>query len=250
MPWTMCRVSEPELANIVIFFRVKENCRRKLRRLCSSRWVYKSGKNFDCVRLGEGGRSVTYTIFPESCCVVATGIRREKRIKSALRRFRVAAALDRSRGEILLPHTVTNSTYSGIVECSGKKEGREVSVCQAVSELYFGEEGGWEAEDDERWSIGFRSQFFPGLRLRWRGGGTVNLFNNGKYVLVGVRSREQANRLAAELCALMRRCWTTLGGVTWCAWTAASSSTVPPVAGEEVRVDSAGEKPRSCGPPQ
>ena len=187
-------------------------------------------RNFECVRLG----GFTFTVFPASGCVVATGIPDHSRVEAALSVFRASAGL--TEDELLLPHQVVNSTYSGRVECDGEREGRRVSAGQALASVFggggsgggYGERGPGavgEYDPHRRWYVSFRTQFFPGICLRRRetcGGGTVNLFNNGRYVLVGVRSQGQAEELAGELCALMKRCWTTLGRVTSCAWPAAS----------------------------
>ncbi len=185
-------------------------------------------RNFECVKIG----GFSYTIFPASGCVVVTGISSLDRVEAALSVFRASARLEEAAGERLLPHSIVNSTYSGTVHCGGRREGRSVSVCEAVASVFGLERGGHDAwrrpaeyDPGQRWYVSFRSQFFPGLCLRRRetsGGGTVNLFNNGRYVLVGVRSQKQAEDLTEELCALMKRCWTTLGGVTSCAWPAGS----------------------------
>ena len=237
-----CKVSDPVVSNIVIFFRVSKRGLDKVRGLVARGNVVVAGgggggwRNFECVKLG----GFSYTVFPKSGCVVGTGIPDEGRVQAALEVFRRSAGLDEGLGERLLPHRVTNGTFSGSLECRGRREGLSVCVCQAVASLFESESEKSEKSEEEegesgeegyyydargRWSASFRSLFFPGLCLRRRGkwgGGTVNLFNNGKYVLVGVKSQEEADDLAAELCALMRRCWTTLGGVTSCAWAAAS----------------------------
>ena len=247
-----CKVSDPRISNLVVFFRVSDN-RTGLEKLklaellarvrrsssssspsSSSCWLSRGKRrNFECIRLG----GFSYTVFPASGCVVATGISAHHLVESALNVFRESSGLAE---EELLPHQVVNSTYSGRVECDGEREGRRVSVGQAVDSVFgLGGGGGYEGgvvgssgfgavgeyDPDRRWYVSFRTQFFPGICLRRRetcGGGTVNLFNNGRYVLVGVRSQRQAEELAGELCALMKRCWTTLGGVTSCAWPAGS----------------------------
>ena len=230
-----CKVSDPRISNLVIFFRVSDATgleKLKLAELLVR--LRRSGgpedrkkKNFECVRVG----GYSYTVFPASGCVVATGICSHDLVESALAVFRTSARLDEGSGETLLPHEVVNSTYSGTLHCSGRREGRPVSVCEAVASVFGG--GGGECErrrlteydPSQRWYVSFRAQFFPGICLRRRetcGGGTVNLFNNGRYVLVGVRSQRQAEELSEDLCALTKRCWTTLGGVTSCAWPAAS----------------------------
>ncbi len=53
--------------------------------------------------------------------------------------------------------------------------------------------------------VSFRLQCFPGARLRWRSPrGTINLFRNGRYVMIGVVCPEAAQLLHGRLSTLAR----------------------------------------------
>lgn len=225
----MCRVSRPVVKNLVVHFnvgrervsllsstdgriheapdRLRAHLRQPRRR---GRRVRREATNFYV--LGLAGR--TYTVFPASGNVIATGIRDHSRVLPALHAFASLTGLD-SSSECGRSARVVNGTYVGRVECVLP----DVSACQALqrykSDLL-------QTCRPQSASVTFRSEFFPGARVKWSGLGSVNLFNNGKYVLVGVKSSGVADRLHEQLCVLMRRHWTTSGRETRCAWTAAS----------------------------
>ena len=115
---------------------------------------------------------------------------------------------------------MVNSTYDGCITCNWK----EGSACRALARF---KKEQIKNSEQRKISVSFRSQFFPGARIRWKGEkceGTVNLFNNGKYVIVGVKKEERAQILYHQLCAIMKTYWTTLNEPTSCVWTADSSS--------------------------
>ena len=184
--------------------------------------------NFVCIKLN----GVSFTIFPLSGNIIGTGIKRKSHIFKCVGMFLDTIGL-RGGGieKILNILRITNSTYSGSIECVCL-ESEQITVCQALSHLHdydigddvdSGEtEGGRNVANDgeylNEWDVSFRSQFFPGIRIRHIDGGTINLFNNGKFVLVGVKSRRQVSQLTKKLCVFMRRCWMTLKEETMCAW--------------------------------
>ena len=139
----------------------------------------------------------SFTFFPSSGDVIATGIRTEEGVGRALETFARILYDGDGDGEdddggCGWRATVVNSTYVGRI--TGL-----TSACRAVNE--FRRNGG-----DGRCglSISFRSQFFPGVRIRCAGLGTINLFNNGKYVIVGVKRRGQMQKLVEKLCAITK----------------------------------------------
>ncbi len=248
-----CKVTPPKVRNVVIHFKVRgeEGRRLKLFDLVvrarvrsekkrdneaemlwlargkserwTARWVarrrrregkkpgrWRGGRNgnFYTFRLADGD-STSFTVFPESCNVIATGISHPDKMWPTLVLFGEEVGL---RKGWLERARITNSTYTGGIECSEK----HVSACRALAR-YQKDEG---AEYKKDTSISFRSQFFPGARIRCQDIGTVNLFNNGKYVLIGVSNDSQARRLFVRLCAIMQRYWTTQGQETSCAWSA------------------------------
>lgn len=228
----MCYLTCPQPLNVVVRFRVVEEAgKRKLRdgsggvewtvpsRLSKNVWTRQKKRrnavpfrkqrfNFYVVKDGENR---SFTVFPVSGNVICTGVKMAKYVPEALASF---CRLTSVGEDGLSEWEVVNSTYLGKILCIN--EG--VPACRMMA-LYKKLEAGRDV------SIAFRSQFFPGVRIRWTGLGTINLFNNGKYVLVGVKTDASAKILYEKLCAITRKYWTTLDEVTWCAWGAASSST-------------------------
>ena len=164
---------------------------------------------FDDVR---GEREYTYNVFPSSGDVIVTGVPDLTHAERSLRLLRRRIYGDGGNGNEEERWKVVNGTYCGRVVVGDR------SVCQMVSEC---EERGDIAEDV---SVHFRSQSFPAVKIRFGGGGggdeedgggggggrgTVNLFNNGNYVLVGASSEEIVEDNYAKLCALMQTCSTT-----------------------------------------
>jgi TATA-box binding protein (TBP) (component of TFIID and TFIIIB) len=234
----MCRISEPELQNLVMHLRVPA---AGVGGLSSSKSAAaaaggrRGGSNFYVVRRerrdGGGGekrrspgrrspRGTTFTVFPSSGSVIATGLRHLGEAAPAVRWL--AGELECDGGEdaggddeSLLRRwegRVVNSTHVGRVECRGPA----VSACRVAA----------AGADKSGAKISLRSQFFPGVLIKWSGcEGAVNLFNNGKFIIVGARGDGQVREIHRRLCALMRECWTTFTPPTSCAWTAASCST-------------------------
>lgn len=254
----MCRLSRPELQNLVVHFTVAgADDRRRLSAAGSGEGLKKPpdrlaglirhrnrggrgrgrrsrrrdeeeeegrrtprrGVNFYVVSVL--GRSCT--VFPASGNVVVTGLRSEWDVKPLLVEFaRVAGLRPRSvlgetgftpagRGRI-------NSTYSGRVEACADGAGAPVSVCRLLARFSR------DNDDDKEVSVSFRSQFFPSVRVRWTDRGTANVFNNGKYVLVGVKTDSDAEWIHRRLSAIIGTYWTTINGATRCAWNADSCS--------------------------
>ena len=180
----------------------RKNGREKRRR----RRRREGKKNFFILRRN----SISYTVFPHSGNVIATGLRDRSVVQSTLDEFRRMLGGDSSSSSSssFWPRTVVNSTYLGQIGCnsnsSGSSRRKNVSICKVLAWCKTKE------EHKSDLSINFRSQFFPGARVKWnRLSGTANVFNNGKYVLVGVREDWQAEKLRNGLCALMTRYWTT-----------------------------------------
>ena len=222
----MCLVSVPKLQNVVIHFHLKRSeeerdkvqialetlhgrAREKKRRRRADRQPAKT--NFFIFRVG----SVSFTVFTSTANVIATGIRTKENIDPAVQTF---ASLLRdvwrekniSADLAFSPPVVVNSTYSGTICCPDNVK----STCQL---LYLWQQ---EAKKDpqlaqDNVSLNFRSQFFPSVRVRWSGSrGTINVFNNGKFTLVGVRSDEEAKVAHQRICAIIAKCLTTTSAVT------------------------------------
>ena len=177
---------------------------------------------------------MTVTLFPTSLDLIVMGLRTGGPARRI--RFQVFARLLRSphflaclptrtecvslmageseeEGGVAL--RVTNSTYSGQIYCSDLAAGRTTLSLVLSSFQSAGLPSGYK--------LSFRSQVFPGMCLRIRTEelrGTVNIFNNGKYVILGVTKEEEAEKLSTQLCAIMRRWWRTFGEGTPCAWSA------------------------------
>jgi hypothetical protein len=211
-----------------------------------------------------GKKNPSFTIFPDSLDLIATGISAEGdgsqlRIRVLKDLVRLAADMNvkwvqRRSCEVAIlsgvcekiPFRVTNSTYAGRVVCQDLERNRtsmslvlsRYAATTAVTDRRDARENQQEQQQQQQQQhsykqqqqkqkqqgISFRSQVFPGVRVKLADiKGTVNVFNNGKYVLVGVRSRQEAEALRAALCAIMRQSWTIFGGGTPCAWTAGGS---------------------------
>ena len=185
--------------------------------ICSNRfWCGKSGRNFYTVKSKEY-RNVSFIIFPYSGNVIVTGIRDEKGIHDVLLNaaelfgYRTLTEMCRSTP------TVINSTWCGEVVCyfysipAGKtrlgwnnKLLPKKYVMSVISRYSHANMNNADLVCNPR------SSFFPGVKLRHQKlRGTINLFNSGKYVLVGVRNKREASKLHAWLSAIMKKFWTT-----------------------------------------
>jgi TATA-box binding protein (TBP) (component of TFIID and TFIIIB) len=234
----MCRISEPVLQNLVLHLRVPAAelplllppppgsrraanfyvvRRRRRRREGEEEEEEEEGENVP--RRRRRG-DTTFTVFPSSGSVIATGLRRAREAPPAVSWLAREVGCDDGGGgggdgDLLLLQRwegrVVNSTHIGAVECTSG-----VSACRAAA----------AGADKNGARVSLRTQFFPGVLLKWSGSeGAVNLFNNGKFIIVGVRKEEQVREIHHRLCALMRECWTTFTPGTSCAWSAASCST-------------------------
>ncbi len=150
-----------------------------------------------------------YTVFPRSGLVIATGIPHLDAVARSARVFRreynsageTAATTDDDdddgEGEeedsfFSARPRVVNTTFSGRVRSAGN----------VLLRLHQLRARGRLPEDVQ---VSFRSQCFPGARLRWRSPrGTVNLFRNGRYVMIGVVCPEAARLLHGRLSTLVR----------------------------------------------
>ncbi len=241
-----CKVTKPEVKNIVVHFKLSARKKKYLKRLRRFVRNLREGKNnndnvicknafsgnFVCIKLN----GVSFTIFPLSGNVIGTGIKRKSHIFKCVDMFLDAIGLRGGAERTLNVLRVTNSTYSGSIECVCL-DSEQITVCQALSHLQdydIGDEADGRTgegssnsiinnDDDDRgylneWDVSFRSQFFPGIRIRHIRGGTINLFNNGKFIVVGVKSKRKVRQLRKKLCVFMRKCWMTLKEETSCAW--------------------------------
>ena len=171
------------------------------------------------------GERYVFTIFPASGSVVATGLRA---FPSGLP-ARTADEMDtlpdvlKTFNELTgIPATeireikVTNSTWSGSLrpkDVTPEELGSVMRVISDYSQLTSGKDG------SEMFSVDFRSQFFPGVRMQHTGmAGTINLFNNGSFVIVGVRKASEAVMHLRWLAAIMNKFWKRPGAGTSCAW--------------------------------
>jgi TATA-box binding protein (TBP) (component of TFIID and TFIIIB) len=217
----MCFISEPSLKNVVVCFKVPACKRGGIRWLLvlRSRKDRHSRRNHFLFRPTgvagpKGNRGLAFTVFPDGGSVIGTGIKNYEGVQPALDEFAFAlGGLCHSRPESW-QRRVVNSTYSGGIICCEKR----VSTCRTLAR--YDKEG--ERESKKGVSLFFRPQFFPGVLVRVLGQGSLNVFNNGRYVLIGVKRRRNAKKLYTRLCALMEMFWTISGTRTSCAWTAAS----------------------------
>lgn len=193
---------------------------------------------------------ISYTVFPSSLDVIATGINtsdqiplvRARMIKNFIHGFPLPHLISKKEEKCLFnaysngAMKIINSTYSGHVFCEDLRRGTSI-LSHVLHKLV-----NVSSHLNCYVSVHFRSQVFPGVRLRfqqkqersnsssnntvdkccknsgWKG--TVNVFNNGNYVLIGVRSKKEAEFIHSTLCALMKQYWTTLAGDQGCAWSA------------------------------
>ena len=231
----------PELKNLVLHFRVPLREREKLVGLGEEKSGYDSSRrNFYVLKFDREStvrgwsdppptsrrRSrqrhvVSFIVFPCSGSVITTGVRSSADGLSAIALF---SSLIDGVAPATWPRKVVNSTYVGKISC---RDGRSaISTHRSLARFKSRQRQQQQrlqrrAEDKSDVSISFRPQFFPGGLIRWNDApGSVNLFNNGKYVVVGVRKEREARLLCRRLSALIRTHWTTTTSRTSCAWTA------------------------------
>ncbi len=145
-------------------------------------------------------RRFAYTVFPGTGLVIATGIPELEATAESARVFREyysssSSATSPSAFFSTSPKIV-NTTFSGPV-IAAVPNVLLALLPQNCRRSTLGGRGG-------KLQVSFRTQCFPGARLRWNGQpGTVNLFHNGRYVLVGVVCPMEASRLHQELTTLV-----------------------------------------------
>ncbi len=193
-----------------------------------------------------------YTVFPASGDVVVNGVPNEGRAREAVRCLSLALGHPQPGvpagrwGE-----KVVNSTYTG----------RLPPVAGGVhrSLLALKHDASDEAGEYKRGlSVSTRSQLFPGVLLRWKGLGTVNVFSKGTYFMVGVKSRDVASDLHWRMLVATEKYSTTLTRRTssapsavsywksagWAAQRLAASSVVAAAAGEKKKKEEKEEASR------
>lgn len=205
--------------------------------------TYRAGLNFYVIKDETG---VSFIVFPKSGDVIATGVPNEDCIRPALRvlaaRIKPFVTVQKTLAESVAglltyvaawqkkaqPEGGDDDLAWRVKTVNGTFTGRVRVTCDSVCELvsrYPTRKG--PARPVEA-SVNFRSHTFPAARIRIRESerrSTVNLFNNGSYVLVGTKSQEEADQAWKDLCAIIRSCLTISGRAIPCAPAAASSST-------------------------
>lgn len=207
----MCFVSEPQIKNIVLHFRVASEEQAKLKNFENKDRVIQK-RNFFILKIKKCfcSKQMSFTVFPQKGSVIATGVKSLENINSALQKFTDIIGL---KSESIHTKKIVNSTYTGTIVCS------ETIATHCLLRNSRTE------ENDKNIDISFRTQFFPAILIKWKNlQGSINLFNNGQYVIVGVNSEEQANVLYQQLCVLIQNCWMTSKPQTSCVWTADLSS--------------------------
>ena len=191
---------------------------RETERSSQTQRVSRQGLNYFVLK--PVGRKLSFTVFPHKGQVIGTGIKDYGSVQWALEVFAHAAGMSNASA-VQWERRIVNSTYCGRIVCSQE----QVSTSQVL--YRFTKEA--EPEDKRNVSVSFRPHFFPGALVRCSNGeaeegeGTVNLFNNGSYVLVGVTTYTQARKVYERICAIIETYWTTSAQPTSCAWTAGSS---------------------------
>ena len=236
----MCRVSVPCKSNQVVHFKLSRIIRsahlphdlparleqippeeqpppqqRQRQRPPQQAKGARAKKNFSVLCRGK----YTYTVFERSGDVIFNGSRTGEELEEGLR---LLCELTGHRVEPTRKTArVVNGTYSGRIECVDLQQ-RGASVMRCLSD--FCKSGGSSGENAHV-EINFREQFFPGARMRNRQlQGTINVFNNGSYVIIGAKSDEEAEKQRQWLTAVISASWTNSGAHPACAWTAAPSS--------------------------
>jgi TATA-box binding protein (TBP) (component of TFIID and TFIIIB) len=203
----MCIVSGPDIKNLVVLFAVPAETTKKLVLLRRQSEDKKPWLNYFVIK--PVGKKPSFTVFPKSGKIVGTGIENHRSIKWTLEVFARAANYSKSEASEW-EKKVVNSTYSGKIKCSEKR----ISTCRVLSK--FVEKG-----TPKDVSVSFRPQHFPGVLLRYKDivsmqkKGTINLFNNGSYTIVGVTNEAGAKKLYDNLCRIIQTYWTTSSSCVW-----------------------------------
>ena len=178
-------------------------------------------------RGGEGGKTdvtvnevLVYTIFPQKGYVNVSGVRGFDRIPLAVNLFN-----DAFKSHVKLAETVVdNSTSSGRLLCCTHRTSGKLSLPRFKRFLDTDPRA-----RQQRLCLGLRPFHFPGGILRFRSDcckkkklGSVILFSNAKYVIVGAKSTEDIQAIHQSVCALTTACTKTSTLGTWSALTVAS----------------------------
>lgn len=211
----MCVISEPQLKNLVVFFRVPKEDIPKLIKLPAAQDFGKTCRNFFVLRLDNRGnicqsrvskkrgerRGLSFTIFPNKGGVIVTGLATETEISSALTSFANVAKVGKNTPPVEWFKKTVNSTLSGSVSCFKTD----------LSLYHLLENSKERLRVQKKISVNFRTHSFPGILVKWDGlAGSANLFDNGQYVIVGAKSSSQTKDLYDKLCALIHDCWMTM----------------------------------------
>ena len=127
--------------------------------------------------------SYVYTIFNQekknSVFIICTGISNSKKVQESITPLQQLFSLSKP-----IFKQVCTSSYHGFISISEKN----------VSFLYLLREYSKSPQQNLAFvSIQFHSTSFPGVTIRTEsGGGTITLFNSGKYHIVGVTNPEKA----------------------------------------------------------
>lgn len=240
----MCLVSEPKLQNLVLFFQLPKKLLSQLKQLekVAKRKKSGGGRNFFIFKPSyslqqqrgilttppsrkKGG--ISFTVFPIKGSVIVTGLRSASFVPKTLdlfhEEYQRAINDNWSGGEendinIVSPAStwnrrIVNSTYNGRIDC----QDIDITSYDILTKKKL------EAEaQDKNLTISFRTQFFPGILLKWKNlQGSCNVFNNGQYILVGTKTELEKELLYKELCALIMSYWTTMTPETSCVWSVA-----------------------------
>ncbi len=221
-------VSELVLQNCVVHFQIERDlCKRVVNRVegGGKDCMVKKCGNFYVIRWrtkNQRRRRPSFTFFPASGHVIGTGIiGGEDQFPIALETFARTGGIwshvfTFSQQQQEQPWwrrwkpRVVNSTYTGWLRGGDGK----TYACKTLAENFRAAAAATAAaaaaaapvgvdKDKRRVQVSFRSQFFPGARIHWRDLGTINLFNNGKYVIVGVKNEHEALQARERLCHLL-----------------------------------------------
>ena len=206
------REEPPRCRNVVALLRVSSGTPREALRLrppASARFT-RNFYNFHHSRTGGSDEErahrrrlqprFAYTVFPGTGLVIATGIPEPEATAESARVFREYYSSSSSTTSpsafFSTSPKIVNATFSGRVIATVPN----VLLALQPQNRRHSTLGGRGGE----LQVSFRTQCFPGARLRWNGQpGTVNLFHNGRYVLVGVVCPMEASRLHQELTTLV-----------------------------------------------
>lgn len=194
--------SEPKTSNVVVRFNA--GCVITTSTLEELAWCARSIKlyhNFVTVRpwtSQEQDVRTVFVIFPKSGHVNVSGIRGFDRVGHALTAFNSVFKTNIGPERV----TVSNSTSSGRL----KTRLDIVRLRRFV-----------ETDPDckrDNITLGLRPHSFPGALLRRKGSASAILFANGKYTIIGAKSREEVTSCLCTVNALVEASARTMGQAT------------------------------------